>query len=141
LKWKKLEKKGHPRLPSPFHQGSCDCAPFFKFTWGGWHFLKKKNQTTRHLFCLDFNQCGGQKMKFKVLSTQKSIFQPVFLPKIPIKYLRNHDKSIHCLKKPSQKPNLYKTKNQPELIYVFSRTFKEQKHLIWTPLIKKKNLT
>jgi hypothetical protein len=62
-----------------------------------------------------------------------------FWPKIPIKNFRNHDKSIQSLKKLEnrlQNRTRPKTKNQPELISLFSWTFKVQKHLIWTPLIK-----
>jgi len=99
-------------------------------------FLKKKSDNTTSVLPR-FRSMWWSENEVQGTFNPKTHFQPVcFIPKTPIKYLRNHDKSIHGLKKPSKKPNLCKTKNQPELRYVFSRTLKEQKHLIWTPLIK-----
>jgi len=84
-----------------------------------------------------FSHCGGRKSGF-VLFWLKNLFcNPFFYPKHP----RNHDKPIHDLKKPPKNQTQSQTKNQLELRFVFSWTFKIQKHLIWTPRIKWNNLT
>ena len=55
--------------------------------------------------CPDSGHCDGRKIRIYVFLIQKPILQPVFLPKTLIKHPGNHEKPIHDLKKPPQKPN------------------------------------
>jgi len=63
-----------------------------------------------------FNHCGGRKIRAYALLIQKPVLQPVF----DLKHPRNHDKSIHDLKKPSKNQTQSETKNQLGLRFVFS---------------------
>jgi hypothetical protein len=74
----------------------------------------------------------------------KNLFCNPFGPKTPIKHHKTKTNPFMALKNPKnhlKNQTQPKTKNQPELISVFSWTFKVQKHLIWTSRIKWNNLT
>jgi hypothetical protein len=78
-------------------------------------FFKKEIKQCIVWSCPDFGHCGDRKIK-------TTYFDP--------KHLKNHDKFIYSLKKaeiPSQKPKSTRTKNQPELIFIFSWTLKVKK--------------
>jgi hypothetical protein len=88
--------------------------------------LKKKKQKIRRLFCQDFGLYGDRKIKHKVLLTQKLVFDTKHLSNT-IETMINLPMTSKNHPKNQTQPQ---TKNQLELRYVFSRTFKEQKHLI-----------
>jgi len=89
-----------------------------------YYYFFKKKQTIRCLFCSDFNQCGGREIGLNVLLTRNTLETIINL--------------FIASKTPKNDRNQKWTLIQ---ICFFSWTFKEQKYLISTPLIKWNNLT
>ena len=89
-----------PQLGLFFLQRLGQCRP---------NFFKRNKKTTRRLILPRFRSLWWLENQSLNLFLFKTCFSTHFLPKTPIKHMKNHDKPIYCIKKQNKK-TILKTK-------------------------------